>query len=181
MTLSEISETNLRFAARRAYELGRLNGALWRGSLAALLALPGFLVCSQTPLAGFCIAGLALVVVAGRLRGSAYDEGARAGAIAGVAPCLLPAMAGKFDPNLCAAMAAGFPWPCALGGLIAGVILALRSHTAGGLSFWASAFAALGFAASLGCLPAGAMGFAALLVGVIAGGAPALVVRRAHG
>jgi hypothetical protein len=181
MTLSEISETNLRLAARRAYEIGRLQGALWRGALAALFALPGFLMCSGTLLAGFCLGGFALVVVAGRVRGAAYEEGARAGAVAGVAPCLLPAVVSTLDPNLCAALVAGVPWPCALGGLVAGAILGLRGRAAGGLPFWATALAALGFAAALGCIPAGAMGFSGLLFGVIAGGAPALVVRRAMG
>jgi hypothetical protein len=181
MTLSEISETNLRLAARRAYEFGRFEGALWRGALAALFALPGFLMCSGTPLAGLCLGGFALVVVAGRVRGAAYEEGAHAGAIAGVVPCLLPAVVMTLDPNLCRTLVAGVPWPCALGGVVAGAILGLRGRTASGLPFWATALAALGFAAALGCIPAGAMGFSALLVGVIAGGAPALVVRRAHG
>jgi hypothetical protein len=181
MTLSEISETNLRLAARRAYEIGRFNGALWRGALAALFALPAFLMCSATPLAAFCLGGFALVVLAGRVRGAAWEEGARAGAVAGVAPCLLPAVVTSFDPHLCAALVAGVPWPCALGGIVAGAILGLRTRTAGGLPFWATALAALGFAAALGCLPAGVAGFTGLLFGVVAGGAPALVVRRALG
>jgi hypothetical protein len=181
MTISEISETNLRLAARRAYEIGRLHGALWRGAVAALFALPGFLMCSATPLAALCLGGFALVVVAGRVRGAAYEEGACAGAVAGVAPCLLPAVVSTLDPSLCAALMAGFPWPCALGGIVAGAILGLRSRTAAGLPFWATALAALGFAAALGCIPAGAMGFSGLLLGVIAGGAPALIVRRALG
>ena len=179
MILSEITESNLRLAARRSYEIGRLQGALWRGALAALFALPGFLMCSGTPLAGLCLGGFALVVVAGRVRGEAWEDGTRAGAVAGVAPCLLPAAVSTIDPNLCAALVAGVPWPCALGGLVAGAILGLRGRAAGGLPFWGSALAALGFAAALGCIPAGAMGFSGLLVGVIAGGAPALVVRRA--
>jgi hypothetical protein len=181
MTLSEISETNLRLAALRAYEIGRLHGALWRGTLAALFALPAFLMCGRTSLSAFCLTGFALVVIAGRFRGVAYEEGARAGAIAGITPCLLPAFATTLDPALCAAHVAGVPWPCALGGLIAGAILGLRGRTASGLQFWAPALAALGLAASLGCIPSGAMGFAGLLIGVLAGGAPALVVRRALG
>lgn len=179
MTISEISEINLRLAARRAYEVGRLEGALWRGAVAALLALPAFLTCGRTPLSAVCLGGFALVVVAGRIRGVAYEEGAHAGAVAGIAPCLLPALVSRLDPALCAAHVAGVPWPCALGGLIAGAILGLRGRTAAGLPFWATALAALGLAASLGCIPAGAMGFTGLLAGVIAGGAPALVVRRA--
>jgi hypothetical protein len=181
MTLSEFADSNLRLSARRAYEIGRLQGALWRGALAALFALPGFLVCNGTLLAALCLGGFALVVVAGRVRGGAWEDGARAGAIAGVAPCLLPAAMRALDPDLCARLMTGIPWPCAVGGIVAGAILGLRLRPAAGLPFWASALAALGFAAALGCIPAGVMGFSGLLVGVIAGGAPALVVRRALG
>ena len=181
MTISEISETNLRLAARRAYEIGGLGGALWRGAVAALFALPALLMCGRTPLSAFCLGGFALVVVAGRMLGAAYAEGARAGTVAGIVPCLLPALVSRFDPALCTAHVAGVPWPCALGGIVAGAILVLRGRPATGLPFWAPALAALGFAASLGCIPAGAMGFFGLLVGVLAGGAPALVVKRALG
>jgi hypothetical protein len=174
MTASEIAETNLRLSARRAYELGRLQGALWRGALAGLFALPGFLICNQSPLAGLCLAGFALVVTAGRFRGEAYEEGTQSGAIAGIAPCLIPVVIRTFNPELCSAMVAGVPWPCAAGGVVAGVILALRGHRA-------TALTALAFAASLGCLPAGLMGFAGLLAGLLAGAAPALALRRAHG
>jgi hypothetical protein len=181
MTLSEIADSNLRLSARRAYEIGRFEGALWRGALAALFALPGFLVCNKTPTAALCLGGFALVVVAGRVRGEAWDDGARAGSIAGVAPCLLPAAMRALDPALCAALMTGIPWPCAVGGIAAGAILGFRGRTTGGLPFWTSALAALGFAAALGCIPAGAMGFSGLLLGVLAGGAPALIVRRALG
>jgi len=182
MTISEIAETNLRLAARRSYELGRLQGALLRGAVAALFALPGFLVCNQTPLAGVFVAGFALAVAAGRMRGQAYEEGTKAGAIAGVVPCLIPALIQSLDPSLCdAAMRGGIPWPCVLGGLGAGVLLALRGSTSAGLPYWACAFGTLGFAAALGCLPAGAMGFASLVAGFVAGGIPVLVARRASG
>jgi len=181
MTVSEIAETNLRLAARRAYELGRLQGALWRGALAGAFALPGFLICNQSPLAGLFLAGFALVVAAGRMRGEAYEEGTQAGAIAGIAPCLIPVVIRTFNPELCSAMVAGVPWPCAVGGVVAGAILGLRGHRATGVPFWIPALTALAFAASLGCLPAGLMGFAGLLAGLLAGAAPALALRRAHG
>jgi hypothetical protein len=181
MAIFEIADTNLRLSARRAYEIGRLHGALWRGAVAALFALPAFLLCNQSSLAGFCLAGFALVVAAARVRGEAYEEGSQAGAIAGVAPCLIPVVVRTFDPALCAAMVVGVPWPCALGGIVAGAILGLRGHKATGVPFWIPALAALGFAASLGCLPAGLLGFAGLLAGLLAGGAPAFAVSRAHG
>jgi hypothetical protein len=182
MTISEIAETNLLGAARRTYELGRLQGALQRGVLAALFALPGYLICNRTPTAALCLAGFAIAVAAGRMRGLAYEEGSKAGAIAGVVPCLIPALIRSLDPNLCdAAMSHGIPWPCALGGLGAGILLAVRLRQPTGLRFWACAFATLAFAAALGCLPAGAMGFVALVAGFLTAGIPALVARRAAG
>jgi hypothetical protein len=181
MTVSEIAQTNLRLAARRAYEIGRLHGALRRGAFAGLFALPGFLICNQSSLAGVCLAGFALVVAAGRMRGEAYEEGTQSGAIAGIAPCLIPVVLRTFNPELCSAMVAGIPWPCAVGGVVAGAILGLRGHRASGVPFWIPALTALALAASLGCLPAGLMGFAALLAGLLAGAAPAFALRRAHG
>lgn len=184
MTASEIAfETTLRASARRAYEIGRAEGALCRGALAALVAVPAYAMCGQTHpvLAGLCVGGLALVVFAGRIRGSAWEEGSRAGAFAGVAPCLLPAAIRYADPAFCAATVARIPWPCAVGGLAAGFVLGFRGPRAAGTAvpFWVSAGAALTFAAALGCLPVGALGFAGLLAGIVAGGAPALVLRRA--
>lgn len=181
MTHSESSVATLRLAARRAYERGRLERALWRGCAAAALAMPGFLVCNQTPLAAICLAGFALVVTAGRYRGEGFEEGSRAGALAGVLPCLLPAAVRVFDPDLCILLSSRGPWLCAGAGVAAGVILGLRGRVAVGWPFWSSAMAALAFAGSLGCIPAGALGLAGLALGVVAGGAPLLVARRATG
>ena len=180
MAASDAVEALRKRAARRAYERGRLEGALMRGAAAVLLATPGFLVCGQTPAAAACLAGFALVVAAGRFRGEAFDDGASSGAIAGILPCLLPATIGGLDPRACMLLASSQGlWICGAGGVAAGVILALRSRPAAGLAFWGSALAALGFVASIGCLPAGAIGFTGLVLGVVAGGAPALVLRRA--
>ena len=179
MAASEVFETKLKLAARRAYERGRLRGALLRGAVALLLATPGFLACGQSRWAAVCLAGFALVVGAGRMRGEGYADGSQAGALAGILPCLLPVSFRAIDPALCTLLFANGLWICGAGGAAAGVILGLRSRAAGGLPFWGSALAALGFAASIGCLPAGAMGFAGLALGVIAGGAPVLVARRA--
>jgi hypothetical protein len=173
-------------AARRAYELGRAQGALWRAALVALLALPAYRSCNSSPLAALCLGGLVLSVAAGRYRGADWERGSRAGAIAGVAPCLLPALMQTVDPAYCARMmAGGVPWPCIFGGLAAGFALGFQVGLAPGergrWPFWTSAVAALSLAAALGCLPAGAIGFAGLLAGIVAGGAPALVLRRAIG
>ncbi len=179
MAISEPSERALRRAALRAYETGRLKGALARGAGALALAAPGFLACGRTPLAAACLAGFALVVVLGRVRGEGYEEGVRAGVLAGLLPCLLPSVLRVVDRDLCDALFAQGPWLCALGGVAAGVILGLRYRAAAGASFWGSALVTLALAATLGCLPAGAMGFGGLVAGVVAGGLPALAARRA--
>ena len=179
MAVSELSQVSLKLAARRAYERGRLAGAFWRGAAMAAIAMPGFFVCNQTPWAAVCLAGLGLVVAAARVRGESFEDGARAGALAGILPCLLPAAVRAFDPDLCILLSAYGPWICGFGGAAAGVILGLRGRTAGGLPFWASAVAALGFAAAIGCIPAGALGFAGLVAGIVAGGAPVLMSRKA--
>ena len=179
MDSSETLATTLRRAARRAYELGRLRGALLLGAGAALLALPAFWLCRTEPSATICLAGFGLVVAAARWRGESFDEGARAGALAGILPCLLPAVLCRINPVLCADLFARVPWLCAVGGAAAGAILGWRTRTASGLPFWGSALAAMGFGAALGCLPAGALGFVALAAGGIVGAAPVVALRRA--
>jgi hypothetical protein len=178
MATSDLSQSVLRLDARRAYELGRLRGALLLGAGAAIIALPGYFACNRTPVAALCVAGFAVVVAAGRIRGEGYDEGARAGALAGILPCLLPALLRLVDTDLCNTVFAGGSTLCALGGVAAGAILGARSRTADGFPFWTSAFVTLGLAASLGCIPAGVMGFAGLAAGVALGAVPVLVARK---
>ena len=179
MDISEKSELALRAAARRSYERGRLKGALVRGAGALVLAFPGFLVCGKTSAAAACLLGLSVAVVLGRFRGEGYEEGVRAGFMAGILPCLLPVMLRLYDRDLCDLLFARGPWLCVLGGIAAGMILGLRSRASAGLPFWGSALVTLSLAATLGCLPAGVVGFAGLLAGVGAGGVPAIAARRA--
>lgn len=179
MIASEIAHAPLWRAARRAYERGRLQGALRRGALAAAVATPSFLVCGQSSWAAACLLGFGLVVAAGRMRGEGYDDGARAGALAGILPCLLPAAVRLLDPALCVLLSERGPWLCGVGGAAAGVVLGLRGRRLGSLPFWSTALAALAFPASLGCMPMGVAGFLGLAAGLIAGGVPALVSRRA--
>jgi hypothetical protein len=178
MRIVEFSEADLKAAARRTYERGRWQGGLVRGVGAAILAMPSLLVCNRSPWAGACLAGFGLVVAAGLIRGGTYEEGTRAGALAGILPCLLPAAVSIFDPMFCRTLLDQGLWLCGLGGIAAGVILGLWTRPSRALSFWASAFAAFGFAASLGCLPAGAVGFAGLALGVLVGALPVLASRK---
>jgi hypothetical protein len=178
MAVSELSEHGLRAAARRAYERGRLGGALLRGAGATLIALPTYWACNATPAAALCVAGLAVVIAVCRYRGLGWNEGARMGLLAGLLPCLLPACVRIVDPILCDALFGKWPWICALGGLAAGAILGWRGRNAADFAYWASALTALAFAAGLGCIPGGVMGLVGLVAGVAAGAAPALLARR---
>jgi hypothetical protein len=179
MAASDLVEVSLHRSARRAYELGRLQGALARGAAAAVLAMPAFWICNQVPSAAVCLAGFALAVAAGHMLGGDFDAGARSGAVAAILPCLLPAALRAIDPDLCAMLSSRGSWICALGGVAAGAILALEGRRGEGLPFWGSAFVCLGLAASLGCIPAGVAGFVGLILGMVAGGAPVLAARRA--
>ena len=178
MTVSDVFEASLRFSARRAYERGRLQGALVRGAGAALLAMPGLLACRRASWAAICLAGFGLAVAAGWFRGEGYWEGARTGALAGLLPCLLPAAVGAFDPGLCLLMSSRGPWICGIGGAAAGVILGLRRRSAHGPAFWSGALATLGFASAVGCLTVGAMGFAGLAAGIVIASVPMIASRR---
>jgi hypothetical protein len=178
MSSSEPIDFTIRFAARRAYELGRLRGALRRGGGALVLALPAYLACGRTPAAAACLVLFALMVAGARFHGEGFEEGSRAGLLAGLLPCLLPAGLRLASPDLCDVLFARGPWLCAAAGVAAGVILGLRSRTSGGAPFWMAAVATFSAAAALGCIPAGLMGFSGLLVGVVAGGLPAIAARR---
>ena len=179
MAASDALEVSARLAARRAYERGRAQGAVRRGAFAAALAAPGFFACGQSSWAAACLVGFVLVVIASRVRGGAFDSGARAGTVAGILPCLLPAALRAFDPELCLRLSANGLWICVFGGVAAGVLLGLRARRGTGAAFWATALATTGLAGSIGCLPAGAMGFAGLAAGLIAGGAPVFAARKA--
>jgi len=169
---------DLRSAALRAYERGRLGGALARGAGALVLALPAWLACGRTPIAAACLFAFAATVAAARYIGRELERGAQAGVIAGILPCLFPAVLRLFDPDLCDILFARGPWFCAATGIVAGVILGFRSRAASGAAFWTTAILTLVLAATLGCIPAGAMGFLGLAIGVVAGGVPALAARR---
>ena len=178
MAISDSAPESLRAAARRGYERARLRSALLWGSGAFLLALPAYRACGRSASAAVCLAALAVVVTAARFRGEAYEEGARAGVVAGILPCLLPAGLGLVDPDLCNVLFARGPWLCAAAGLAAGLILGLRSRTHTGAAFRVAAGVTVALAATLGCIPAGLMGFAGLAAGVLAGAFPVLAARR---
>ena len=178
MSISEPIDFAVRVAARRAYELGRFRGALRRGGGALVLGVPAYLACGRTPGAAACLVLFALLVAAARFRGEGIEEGSRAGVVAGLLPCLLPAALRLVSPDLCDVLFARGPWLCAAAGIGAGLILGLRGRAAGSVPFWVGAIATFSAAAALGCIPAGLMGFSGLAIGVLAGGAPVMAARR---
>jgi len=169
---------DLRGAALRAYERGRREGALARGAAAFALALPAWLACGRTPLGAGCLFAFSAAVAGARYVGRETELGARAGLLAGIVPCLLPAALRLTDPDLCQTLFARGPWFCAATGIAAGMILGAGSRAEAGRKFWGAAVLTLALAATLGCIPAGALGFAGLVLGVLAGGLPALAARR---
>ena len=175
---AEILDASFPRSVRRAYELGRARGAALRGAAALLLGLPAFLVCGRTPAAALVLTALGVAVAAARQRGEGFEDGARAGVAAGILPCLLPAALRLARPDLCNLLFARGPWLCAAAGVAAGVILGLRSRTRRDLPFWTAALSTVVLASTLGCIPAGTMGFAGLAAGAVAGGLPAVAARR---
>ncbi len=183
---ADLATGPLYLAARRAYERGRRRSAFARGAGAALLAMPAFLACGTSAPAAACLAGLAVAVAVGRLRGGALEEGTRTGLVAGILPCFLPVVLRLLDPALCDLLFSRGPWLCAAVGVASGVMVGLRGTATGGPgggasgpAYWSSAVVTLALAASLGCIPAGLAGFLGLAAGAVAGAAPLLVARRA--
>jgi hypothetical protein len=107
---------------------------------------PGFLVATK-PARGALPAGFALVVGAGRVAEGSLEDGAR-GAIAGRALPLPTPRCAPSSPRS-ARLMTGIPGPARSATRRA--ILARGRPS--GLPFWTSALAALGFAASIGCIP----------------------------
>jgi hypothetical protein len=165
--------------ARRAYEHGRLRWALARAAAAAgaaSLALAG------NPAPGVpaaCAVALGAVLAACLWRGGAWARGARLGYLAGLAPCLLPAIfraAHLCDGGHCFTLRG----VCLTAGIAAGLLLgALGPRLQGGFRTWAAAAAAALLAGAIGCAAMGFAGLAGMTLGLLAGAAAPVVVGLA--
>lgn len=177
-----LDDLRLEAQARRAYERGRTQLGLTRATLVAPLAALAFLQCTSTTAVPITLAVAVLAGMVGVMawRGQDYGRGASAGLFAGLAPCMLPLLStatGVFcDTTLCAVM----PATCVVGGILGGFVLGTRRRgpRQAGARFWTSALAVTLAAGAVGCLGAGLMGLAGLVAGLLAGAAPALVLRR---
>jgi len=172
----ERSEAVLAAQARRAYERGRVQAALWRA--APLLPIVAWSVgwCRYPTLAlasGTLI--VALTVLFG-WRGQLWGRAVAPGLAAGLAPLVLPLlMRGArdvcFGGMCCPLCLVG----CIGGGLAAGVFIGRRAAALpeGRATFLGAAGTLALLAGAPACAYAGALGLGGLLVGFAAGTAPA--------
>ncbi len=157
------SETALMRRARRAYELGRLGGALPYALLALPPALLSTWVCGASPRSASHGLALALLLLLYAWRGQELARAIRPGLSVGYVAFLLPwlAVSGGIcpagpSPNLLAV--------CAAAGFLAGLSLTWRCLERSCCSkrelFAAGSLA--GLTASLGCAVAGFLGLAGM-------------------
>jgi hypothetical protein len=169
--------------ARRAYETGRFGSGFSRAVL--LLPLPGlaFLCCADPTRSLVTGLGLVAAVTFCLWRGGALRRGVRPGLIAGGVPLMIP-LVSQATGQMCAAGRCLLdPTVCILAGLAGGValgVLAPRPRDAQGVPLMTASLIA-GLAGSVGCWMYGLVGIGGMVVGLVAGAAPVLVVRRARG
>jgi hypothetical protein len=176
----ERSDTVLALQARRAYERGRLQAALWRATPLVPLVAWSVGWCRYPELAA--ASGLALVTLTVILlwRGQTWGRAVAPGLAAGLPPLVLPLLlrearvvcVGELCCSLCLL-------GCVGGGLVAGWLVGRRAAGLGEGrgAFLASAGALALLAGAPACLLAGTVGLAALALGFAAGTAPALLSR----
>jgi hypothetical protein len=176
-------ETTLAARACHAYEVGRLDSALRRAVL--LLPLPGltFLCCAEPARSIVTGVGLVAAVTFCLWRGQAIGRGVRPGLLAGAVPLLIP-LAAQATGRICEAGRCFMsPTVCILAGLAGGVALGVfapRSREAHGVPLVTASLIA-GLAGSVGCWMYGLIGIGGMVVGLVAGAAPVLAVRRVRG
>jgi len=176
----ELSEATLTLRARRAYEQGRLQAALWRALPLVPLVAWSLGWCRYPTLAAFCGTALITLTVALGWRGQLWGRAVAPGLAAGLAPLVLPwLMRGASDVCVgemcCSLCLVG----CVSGGLAAGLLLGRRAAALpeGRGAFLAAAGALALLAGAPACAFAGVVGLAGLLLGFAAGSAPALLAR----
>jgi hypothetical protein len=176
----EPSDTVLLGRARRAYEQGRLQAALWRA--APLVPIVAWIYgwCRYPVLAVVCGGALVALTVAFAWRGQAWGRAVTPGLAAGLAPLVMPLlMRGAQDVCVgemcCSLCLVG----CVAGGIVAGVLVGRRAATLdeGRRTFLAAAGALALLAGAPACAFAGVIGLVGLLLGFAAGTAPTLLAR----
>jgi hypothetical protein len=176
----ERSETALAVRARRAYEQGRLQAAVWRAAPLVPLVAWSLAWCRYPTLAALCGATLVTLTVAFGWRGQLWGRAVAPGLAAGLAPLVLPLLmrgasevcVGEMCCSLCLL-------GCVSGGIVAGVVIGRRASALaeGRATFLAAAGVLALLAGAPACAFAGVVGLAGLLLGFAAGSAPVLLAR----
>jgi hypothetical protein len=176
----ERSEAALAVRARRAYEQGRLQVAVWRAVPLVPLVAWSLAWCRYPTLAALCGATLVALTVAFAWRGQLWGRAVAPGLAAGLAPLVLPLLmrgatevcVGEMCCSLCLL-------GCVSGGIVAGVVIGRRASALaeGRAPFFAAAGALALLAGAPACAFAGIVGLAGLLLGFAAGSAPVLLAR----
>jgi hypothetical protein len=173
------AESALAARARRAYEAGRLRWAFGRAVAALAVVAVALVGCPAPGGPAACAAALGLVLTACLWLGGSWARGARLGFVAGLVPCLLPAVL-RAAHACSAAMCLTLPAVCLGAGVAAGLLLGwLGLRLQGDRRFWLAAAAATVLAGTVGCLPAGLAGLAGMAAGLLAGAAAPVVAARA--
>jgi hypothetical protein len=176
----EPSEAALALRARRAYERGRLQAAVWRAVPLVPLVAWSLAWCRYPTLAALCGATLVALTVAFGWRGQTWGRAIAPGLLAGLPPLVLPLLmrgasevcVGEMCCSLCLL-------GCVSGGIVAGLLIGRRASglAEGRATFLAAAGALALLAGAPACAFAGVVGLAGLLLGFAAGSAPVLLAR----
>jgi hypothetical protein len=175
-----------RSRVRGAYERARLGAALlaaWPAPI--LLAVAVWLHGHASAFTYVAAAGVATLFVLAAWRGGSWRRGAFAGALAGLAPLVVPAVMLSMRGGACASCTPSSmnvlacTLICLTTGILSGVAVGLRAARDPAPRRFA--LAALAVAAAVGSLSCGATGLggaAGVVVGLAAGGIPTLAFAR---
>jgi len=167
--------------ARRAYERGRWRMALQIAPLVAVLVALSFVAAGGSTLTALAGAALLATATVLRWRGGALGAGVRAGLAAGLVPFTLLLVLKCSAHTMCAVgmcMSHCTPF-CGIGGLVAGVLIAVRArrHADHLVAFLAAGSAIAALTGLLGCFVGGVTGIAWMLAGELAATLPAFAVE----
>jgi hypothetical protein len=175
MDSTDLQQTERR--ARRAYEMSRLRRAILAFSPVLVLVVIAMITGRRSvPTLAFG-SGVFVFGVALLWHGHDIRRAVLPGLAAGLAP-LVFAVCARQVGHACmgdACMAVCVP-ACAVGGLVAGAIVAFVAiRGKRGLGFWLAASGVALFTGAMGCVCAGASGLMGLGLGFVVSGAPGLI------
>jgi hypothetical protein len=176
-----LNETGLRAAAQGRYERGRLRSALQAAWFVPVVVTASLWGCPQPEWAVAGGALIAVLLVFMRWRGGAFDEAARAGLTAGLAPFLFPLLAhATGHPCSGSGLCMTFTVAAVGGGVLAGALAGAALRQVAEPGAVASALSLAALLGALGCASAGLgtmLGMGAALFGL---GVPTYLVAHAR-